>query len=305
MSDVSLAPLPTRVEEVAQAIDVLVAAPGGAPIPLRQQGMGSRSLAALMVFQSFVEMRLGADLGLEPLALTALEEPEAHLHPQAQTAVASLLRDLPGQKIVSTHAARIATDAELDQVRFLRRDGATIRALRVFTSAWWGGRDPDGLGVAIPELQSLGGDAAQALVPALEDLGIPWLALVDGDDKGAKAVTQWEDRLERSLRDGTELVRLAAGQGFEKLLIDAGLQDQIAAGIRTYDPETLAALATQQGADETDDDVLLDALRKSKGTYGTPVATAIVDHTDDDGQLVLPPAIRELLNRADTILGTT
>lgn len=102
-------------------------------------------------------------------------------------------------------------------------DGATESdALRVFTSAWWGGRDPDGMGVAIPELHGLGGDAAQALVPALEDLGIPWLALVDGDDKGANAVVQWEERLGRSLGDDTELVRLATGQGFGKLLIDAG-----------------------------------------------------------------------------------
>lgn len=345
VSDVALAPLPTRVEEVAQAIDVLVSAPGGAPIPLRQQGMGSRSLAALMVFQSFVEMRLGADLGLEPFALTALEEPEAHLHPQAQTAVASMLRALPGQKIVSTHAARIATDADLDQIRFLRRHHTVIRAhrtardleydkahklrrlvlrplgdllfarlvilgdgatesdaLRVFASAWWA-RDPDGMGVAIPELHGLGGDVAQALVPTLEDLGIPWLALVDGDDKAAGAVTRWEKRLGRSLDGDSDLVRLADGQGFEALLIEAGLQEQIADGIRAYAPEKLRDVAAGEGLDETHDDVLLKVLHGMKGTYGTPVATAIVEAAGADVRFAMPDAVRELFERADGILG--
>lgn len=68
VTDVALAPLPHRVEELARAIDVLVTAPDSAPIPMRLQGMGSRSLAALMIFQAFIDLRVGVDLPLPPHA---------------------------------------------------------------------------------------------------------------------------------------------------------------------------------------------------------------------------------------------
>lgn len=347
VSDVELAPVPSRVEELARAIDVLVSAPGGAQIPLRLQGMGSRSLAALMVFQAFVEMRLGADLGLQPLAVTALEEPEAHLHPQAQAAVGTLISALPGQKIVSTHAARVATTVNLDQIRFLRRgsagidvrstsrrhdthaehkvrrlvlrplgdvlfarlvvlgDGATeADALPVFARAHWGGRDPEGRGVAFPELESLGGNVAQALVPALEDLGIPWLALVDGDEQGQQAVTAWEARLGRSLDSAPEIVRLADGHGFERCLVAAGHADRIASGLKNaYGPEVLTSHATSIGRAEEDPKVLLAALKACKGTYGRPVAEALTAEPDADGRPCMPGEVRQLFQRADTVLG--
>lgn len=345
---VELAPLPSRVDELTRAIDVLVAAPGGAKIPLRLQGMGSRSLAALMVFQSFVEMRLGVDLGLEPLAVTALEEPEAHLHPQAQAAVSVLLLALPGQKLVSTHASRVAAAADLRQIRFLRReargievrrtsrefapqdadtvrrlvqrphgdvlfarlvvlgDGATeTAALPVFARAHWQGRDPEGLGVAFPEVKSLGDEVAQALVAVLDDLGVPWLALVDGDLAGRRAVTGWEGRLGRSL--GSEVVWLPDGQGFERHLLAEGFASQIITGVQEYYGEHGAALIAERAArkrlPETDEKVLLGVLKGLKGTYGAAVAEMIVAEDGDDGATTMPSAVRNLLERADRVLG--
>ncbi len=123
VADVALAPLPHRVEELARAIDVLVTAPDSAPIPMRLQGMGSRSLAALMIFQAFIDLRVGVDLPLRPHALNAFEEPEAHLHPQAQRAVLSLLELVPGQNIVSTHSPYVVSGADIGSIRVLRREG--------------------------------------------------------------------------------------------------------------------------------------------------------------------------------------
>lgn len=60
VADVSLATLPPRLEELARGIDVLVTTPGAASIPLRMQGMGSRSLAALMAFRAFATARLAS-----------------------------------------------------------------------------------------------------------------------------------------------------------------------------------------------------------------------------------------------------
>jgi putative ATP-dependent endonuclease of OLD family len=127
VADVSLAPLPPRLEELARGIDVLVATPNAASIPLRLQGMGSRSLAALMVFRAFTALRLGADQPVQPTPLIAIEEPEAHLHPQAHRAVTTLIDKIPGQKLVSTHSPRVVRTADLADVRYVRRDGLAVR----------------------------------------------------------------------------------------------------------------------------------------------------------------------------------
>ncbi len=124
--DVHIAPLPPRIEELARGMDVVVTAPGSAPLPLRHQGSGGRSLTSLMVFRAFIDMRMGRGLELRPLPVSAFEEPEAHLHPHAQQVAFRQLRDMPGQKIVSTHSAHTAPHADLRALRMFRRDGASV-----------------------------------------------------------------------------------------------------------------------------------------------------------------------------------
>ena len=113
----SIEALPGRVEELARAVDVLLKAPGSAALPLRVQGMGSRSLAVVMVFQAFARLRLGADQDLTPLSVAAFEEPEAHLHPHPQRAMFHLIHGLPGQKLVSTHSPFVTQVADIFDIR--------------------------------------------------------------------------------------------------------------------------------------------------------------------------------------------
>lgn len=345
VADVDLAPLPVRIEEVTRAIDVLVSAPGGAALPLRLQGMGSRSLAALLVFQSFVELRLGADLSLPPLAVTALEEPEAHLHPQGQAAVATILAGLPGQKLVSTHSSRVALTARPHQLRFLRRgvggvdvlaldgsmsleeahklhrlvlrpnadllfarlvvvgDGATESdALPVFARAYFG-QDPEGLGIAFPQTNSLEDQAVTKLIAFLDQLGIPWLALVDGDKAGDQAIQNWEALVGRSLDDADEVLRLPPGWGFERLLVESGCLDEIARGVReVFGAGALGATATKLERPEVSGEVLFKFMCKQKGVYGRAVAEAVVGTIDPDGRPSMPEQVRELFDRAAHVL---
>lgn len=239
VSDVKLAPLPSRVAEIARSIDVMVAAADGLPLPLRLQGLGSRSLAELLVFKVFAATLIGIDSALVPQAVTALEEPEAHLHPQAQIAVARLVDALPGQRLLSTHSAQLASVSDIGKLRFFRRDaqGITVRSVQ--------GLDPEDcikvrrlverpygevlfarlvlIGDGATERAGLpvfarahwGGTecegkgvcvvdptslgSADALVKVLEDLGIPWLLFVDGDPAGTTALKTIGDRIGRTL----------------------------------------------------------------------------------------------------------
>lgn len=126
---VEVQPLPPRLEELGRTTEVVLHQPQQPVLPLRQHGLGSRSLATMLVFQTLAKYRIGADSGFTPHLLTLLEEPEAHLHPQAVFALRTLLDRLPGQRIVSTHSSQLVADADPRSVRLIRRAAESIKVL--------------------------------------------------------------------------------------------------------------------------------------------------------------------------------
>ena len=128
---VELQPVPPRLEDLARTTEVEFHQKGQPALPLRFQGLGSRSLATMLVFKTLAQFRLGADSGFIPQPITLLEEPEAHLHPQAISALQSILDRLPGQRIVSTHSPQLVAYIDPQFVRIMRRSQDSIKALKL------------------------------------------------------------------------------------------------------------------------------------------------------------------------------
>lgn len=123
-----LSALPGRLEELVRLIDIALDT-GGGPMPMRLHGSGTRSLASLQVQSVLYDRKLGRDGPDFPIhPVTLIEEPEAHLHPQACFDLADLLRAIPGQVVVSTHSSHLATVADLGSLRLVRRtaDGCVV-----------------------------------------------------------------------------------------------------------------------------------------------------------------------------------
>ncbi len=126
VESVHLNPLPERLEDLTHSVDVAVKGEqGAAALPMRLQGSGSRSLAALRVYFALSQLRIGTDKGIRPQLMTLLEEPEAHLHPQAQAAVYRSIRELPGQAVVTTHSPVLLGEAAPQAIRLLRFSNGT------------------------------------------------------------------------------------------------------------------------------------------------------------------------------------
>jgi putative ATP-dependent endonuclease of OLD family len=126
--NVEVSPLPVEVEDLLRAMDLLLTETGQGPLPIAVQGMGTRSLSALLIFRAYVRAVLATAAGAGTLSVAAFEEPEAHLHPQAQRSVLSVIQEIPGEHIISTHSPFVAGIADVFNIRVFRRgeDGTTI-----------------------------------------------------------------------------------------------------------------------------------------------------------------------------------
>ena len=82
-------------------------------------GMGTRSWSSMLSFRAFVKQMCNSKNPDEEafLPIIAIEEPEAHLHPNAQKQLYKQMNDIPGIKIISTHSPYVAACAELSELR--------------------------------------------------------------------------------------------------------------------------------------------------------------------------------------------
>jgi putative ATP-dependent endonuclease of OLD family len=121
---VSLTPIARNLRNLSKGIDVNFATKDAQSFPLNRHGMGTRSLAALLTFHAYTTWKQrNAEAGtIHPML--ALEEPEAHLHPQAQRSIFKQIEDIPGQRIVSTHSPYIASQGNISSFRHFRKVGA-------------------------------------------------------------------------------------------------------------------------------------------------------------------------------------
>ena len=127
---VTVEALPTKLFTLLSRAQVHFAARSGARIPVTRQGEGTQSLAVLLLFGAFLRNRLS---GLDPHAeaITALEEPEAHLHPSATRALMHVVGDLPGQKLISTHSGHLLSSVSAKSIRRLAYEGGEVKAYRI------------------------------------------------------------------------------------------------------------------------------------------------------------------------------
>jgi putative ATP-dependent endonuclease of OLD family len=130
---VSITPIPRHIRDLSKGMDVNFATKDAQAFPLARHGMGTRSLAAVLMFRAYSTWRQENAKG-EVHPMLALEEPEAHLHPQAHRALFKQIEEMVGQRIISTHSPYIAGQAKIDRFRHFRKDGANTAVTQMDTA---------------------------------------------------------------------------------------------------------------------------------------------------------------------------
>ena len=134
---VEITPFPKKVRDLHRNMMVHFQDGSSESFSLEYHGMGTRSWATLLSFKAYMkwQKKQYSDENIPFFPILALEEPEAHLHPNAQRQVYRQLAEMDGQKIISTHSPYIVSQAELNDIRYFYKttDRVTIRQINTTT----------------------------------------------------------------------------------------------------------------------------------------------------------------------------
>jgi putative ATP-dependent endonuclease of OLD family len=121
---VQLTPFTKKVRDLNKGIRI-----NYSEFSMDYHGMGTRSWSSLLVLKSFLNLnhKINEDNGKPYYPILAIEEPESHLHPNAQKKLYSQINEIVGQKIISTHSNYIAANANLSEIRSLIKEESNIR----------------------------------------------------------------------------------------------------------------------------------------------------------------------------------
>lgn len=100
--------------------------------PMDYHGMGTRSWSSIMTFKAFLKHNTDAIEQSDEdtkiyYPVIAFEEPEAHLHSNAQKQLYAQIADMKGQKIIATHSPYIAASAKLSEINVIYKDGNQVK----------------------------------------------------------------------------------------------------------------------------------------------------------------------------------
>lgn len=116
-------PFPKRLRDLSCRYNVNFGADHETSFAMEYHGMGTRSWASMLsvkAFSAMLEEKYKEDV--KPFfPFIAAEEPEAHLHPNAQRTLYSQLCSTKGQTVVSTHSPYVAAMASLADLRGLAK----------------------------------------------------------------------------------------------------------------------------------------------------------------------------------------
>jgi len=121
---VSISPFPMKIRDLHKGMKVNFQDNGSDIFSLEYHGMGTRSWASILSFSAFIawESQQKIANGEAYFPVLALEESEAHLHPNAQRTLYRQLKNITGQKIISTHSPYIVGQAELQELVFFTKN---------------------------------------------------------------------------------------------------------------------------------------------------------------------------------------
>ncbi len=131
---VELTPFPKKIRDLSKRFSVHFGESNKNSFSMEYHGMGTRSWASMLTVKAFTELIANnhKEEARPFFPIIAVEEPESHLHPNAQrTLYQQLTKDSRGQVIISTHSPYLPAISSLHEIRGLKKtaDGVHVTSL--------------------------------------------------------------------------------------------------------------------------------------------------------------------------------
>ncbi len=326
---VTIDPIPADVYKVLKYTDVNLLTTSNAKIPIHSHGEGTQSLSVLLLFNAYLHTRLQSNVDQYAEPIIAIEEPEAHLHPNAVRTVWKLLEGMPGQKIVATHSGDILTEVPIYKLRRMSRKHDVIQCKYVtdkslteeelrkfnhhvrrnrgellFARCWLLVEGETDVSVFAECAQMLQLDLHKAGVRIVEyrqvdhkmfitladALDIKWFLVSDGDEPGRKNAKSAKKFL--GSRDEERHIRILNAENMEVLLCEAGYGAPYQDIIGVQQKSKLTLKPGEHGYWNK----LCDVIKKSKSKPAAALnALLLMREKQQRGEPAVPTEIQEIL----------
>lgn len=128
-----ITPFPRKIRDLSKYFSAHFGESEHSTFSMEYHGMGTRSWASMLIVKAFTELQNEKYQRDERpfFPILAAEEPEAHLHPNAQKTLYQQLEESKGQVIISTHSPYVAAMADPNELRYLKKinDEIVVRYL--------------------------------------------------------------------------------------------------------------------------------------------------------------------------------
>lgn len=128
-----ITPFPKKIRDLSKNFSVHFGETTKNTFAMEYHGMGTRSWASMLTVRAFMDtLRAKHEEEVQPFfPIMAAEEPEAHLHPNAQKTLHHQLSQTTAQVIVSTHSPYFVAMSDFTHVRSMRKTPAGVLASRL------------------------------------------------------------------------------------------------------------------------------------------------------------------------------